>query len=108
MSFRELIEALSPDEIEKITGRKPKSGVHTQSIKPEHRANGQPTVPTQDSDDSKGYGKRRYMGDDVEVENVAELSEATARPVVVEPQKEKTYHVQGIGVMQKALEIKNY
>ena len=66
MSFRELIEALSPDEIEKITGRKPKSGVHTQSIKPEHRANGQPTVPTQDSDDSKGYGKRRYMGDDVE------------------------------------------
>lgn len=25
MSFRELIEALSPDEIEKITGRKPKA-----------------------------------------------------------------------------------
>ena len=70
MSFRELIEALSPDEIEKITGRKPKSGVHTQSIKPEHRANGQRTVPDQEYDDSKGYGKRRYMGDDVENEDV--------------------------------------
>jgi hypothetical protein len=67
MSFRELIEALSPDEIEKITGRKPKSGVHTQSIKPEHRANGQATVAKGEPDDgSKGYGKRRYMGDDVE------------------------------------------
>lgn len=78
MSFRELIEALSPDEIEKITGRKPKSGVHTQSIKPEHRANGQATVAKGEPDDgSKGYGKRRYMGDDVEVENVPELVEGT-------------------------------
>ena len=68
MSFRELVESLSPDEIEKITGRKPKSGVHTQSIKPEHRANGQRTVPDQEYDGSKGYGKRRYMGDDVEAE----------------------------------------
>ena len=78
MSFRELVEALSPDEIEKITGRRPKSGVHTQSIKPEHRANGQATVAKGEPDDgSKGYGKRRYMGDDVEVENVPELVEGT-------------------------------
>lgn len=40
-------------------------------IKPEHRQGDKPTIPAQSGSDDKGYGKGRYMGDDVNISAVA-------------------------------------
>lgn len=71
MSFRELIEADLASivgDVAKKLGKKIQTGVATSNIKPENRLGDKKTVTAPESDDSKGYGKRRYMGDDVEAE----------------------------------------
>lgn len=40
-------------------------------IKPEHRQGDKPTIPAQSGSDDKGYGKGRYMGDDVNISATA-------------------------------------
>lgn len=79
MSFRELVEADLASivgDVAKKLGKKIQTGVATSNIKPENRLGDKKTVTAPESDDSKGYGKRSYMGDDVEDSGVS-ISEAT-------------------------------
>ena len=79
MSFREVVEADLASivgDVAKKLGKKIQTGVATSNIKPENRLGDKKTVTAPESDDSKGYGKRSYMGDDVEDSGVS-ISEAT-------------------------------